>query len=321
MTPPVIALPEVDEMTITTIVDNSIDVGMAGSDVARRLPLSTRLINAGLPVAEHGLSLLIEVTRGERRGTVLFDTGVSPTGILHNLDVLQVQARDIQAIVLSHGHWDHAMGLAGLIDRLGKRGLPLVVHPDAYLERKLVLPNGTEVEIPTPLLSDFRRGNVEVIEEIGPSMLLDGMVLVTGEVPRTTDFEIGMPTQWAKRHGVWEHDPVVHDDQGLIVNLKDKGLVVITGCGHAGIINTIGHARAITGVSRVHAVIGGFHLNGKTFEPHIPATVAALEAFAPGVIVPTHCTGWRAIHAIATTMPDAFVANSVGTVIRLPAPG
>lgn len=313
----IIPLPEVDEVVITTIVDNSIDVGMAGSDLVRRLPMTTRLVQEGLPVAEHGLSLLIEVKRGERAGTVLFDTGVSPTGLLHNLDVLQVRAQDVQAIVLSHGHWDHAMGLAGLVDRLGKRRLPLVVHPDAYLERKLVLPNGTEVEIPTPLLSDYRRENLEVIEEVGPSMLLDGMVLVTGEVARTTDFEIGFPVQWAKRDGVWEHDPVVHDDQGVIINLKDKGLVVITGCGHAGIINTIRHARAITGISRVHAVIGGFHLAGRTFEPLIPATVAALEAMSPGVLVPTHCTGWRAIHAIARTMPDAFIANSVGTTIRL----
>ena len=317
MTQSIIPLPEVDEVVITTIVDNSIDVGMAGSDVVRRLPMTTRLVQEGLPVAEHGLSLLIEVKRGERDGTVLFDTGVSPTGLLHNLDVLQVRAQDVQAIVLSHGHWDHAMGLAGLVDRLGKRRLPLVVHPDAYLQRKLVLPNGTEVEIPTPLLADFRRENIEVIEEVGPSMLLDGMVLVTGEVARTTDFEIGFPVQWAKRGDVWEHDPVVHDDQGVIINLKDKGLVVITGCGHAGIINTIRHARAITGISRVYAVIGGFHLAGRMFEPLIPATVAALEAMNPGVLVPTHCTGWRAIHAIARTMPDAFIANSVGTTIRL----
>ncbi|MGH2458055.1 MAG: MBL fold metallo-hydrolase [Chloroflexota bacterium] len=317
MTQSMIQLPEVDDVVVTTIVDNSIDLGMASTDLARRLPMSTKLLQNGLPVAEHGLSLLIEVKRGDRVGTILFDTGASPTGLLHNLDVLQVHAQDVQAIVLSHGHWDHAMGLAGLVDRLGPRRLPLVIHPDAYLERKLVLPNGTEVEIPTPLLSDFRRENVEIIEEIGPSMLLDGMALVTGEVARTTDFEIGFPVQWAKRHGTWEHDPVVHDDQGLIVNLKEKGLVVITGCGHAGIINTIRHAQAITGNSRVYAVIGGFHLAGRTFEPLIPATVAALDAIAPGVLVPTHCTGWRAIHAIARAMPDAFIANSVGTVIQL----
>lgn len=317
MTQSIVPLPEVDEVVITTIVDNSIDLGMAGTDLAQRLPMSTRLIQGGLPVAEHGLSLLIEVKRGNRAGTILFDTGVSPTGLLHNLDVLQIRAKDVQAIVLSHGHWDHAMGLAGLVDRLGPRRLPLVVHPDAYLERKLVLPNGTEVEIPTPLLADFRRENVEVIEEVGPSMLLNDMALVTGEVARTTDFEIGFPLQWARRHGTWEHDPVVHDDQGLIVNLRDKGLVVITGCGHSGIVNTIRHARAITGTSRVHAVIGGFHLAGRTFEPLIPATVAALETIAPGVLVPTHCTGWRAIYAIARAMPEAFIANSVGTVIRL----
>src|SRR5260221_9808118 len=143
-----IALPELDEAKITIIIDNSIDVLMASTEVAKRMPLGPNPFERTTPRAEHGFSALINVKQGDKHGTVLFDTGVSRTGILNNLDALDIKPTDIQAIVLSHGHADHAMGLPGLIDRLGRRGLPLVLHPDAYLERKLVLPNGMEVQIP-----------------------------------------------------------------------------------------------------------------------------------------------------------------------------
>src|SRR5262249_30507397 len=149
------------------------------------------------PLAEHGFSALIRVKRGEKSGTVLFDTGVSRRGILYNLDALEVDAADIQAIVLSHGHADHALGLPGLVERLGRRNLPLVLHPEAYLERKLILPDGMEVQIPPPRRADLRREHIEIFEEVGPSILIDGMILVSGEVARNTDFEKGFRIHWA----------------------------------------------------------------------------------------------------------------------------
>src|SRR5258708_10430966 len=90
--------------------------------------------------------------------------------------------------------------------------------------------------------ADFQRENIEVIEEVGPSMLVDGMVLVSGEVHRTTDFEKGFPIHQAKRNSHWEPDPLIHDDQCAIINVRGKGLVICTGCGHSGIINIIRHA-------------------------------------------------------------------------------
>jgi 7,8-dihydropterin-6-yl-methyl-4-(beta-D-ribofuranosyl)aminobenzene 5'-phosphate synthase len=304
---------EVDEVKITTVMDNNIDVLMASTEVARRFPLGPHPFERNLPMAEHGFSVLLDVRQGEKQGMVLFDTGVSRTGILYNMDVLGFDPADIQAIVLSHGHTDHSMGLSGLIDLVGEQHLPLVLHPDAFLERKLVLPNGSEVNIPPPRKAEFQRENIEIIEEAGPSMLVDGMVLVSGEVARTTDFEKGFPLHYAKRHDVWEPDPLIMDDQCVIVNVRDKGLVVVTGCGHSGIINTIRHAQAITGIEKVYAVIGGFHLTGGLFEPIIPATVAALQKIGPRYLVPGHCTGWSAVHQIERTMPDAFIAYSVGT--------
>lgn len=312
-----ITLPEVDSVQVMLVMDNSIDLLLPASEVTQRYPLGPNPFERPIPFAEHGFSALIRVQQGDTSGTVLFDTGVSRKGILYNLDALEVDTKDIQAIILSHGHADHAMGLPGLVDRLGIRNLPLVLHPDAYLERKLVLPNGAEIGLPPPKPEDFRRECIEVIEEVGPSMLVNDMVLVSGEVARTTHFEQGFPIHYAKRHDHWEPDPLIMDDQCAIMNVRDKGLVIITGCGHAGIVNTILHAQAITGVQAVYAVIGGFHLTGRIFEPIIPATIEALEKIKPRYLMPGHCTGWTATHQIARAMPDAFIANSVGTTLML----
>lgn len=312
-----IPLLEVDEAQITIIMDNSIDVLMAGSDVARRYPLRSDLFERALPMAEHGFSALVRVKRGDKTGTVLFDTGVSKAGILHNMDALEIRPGEMRAIILSHGHADHTMGLAGLLARLGSRRLPLLLHPDAYLERKLMLPSGLEVNIPPPRRSDLQREHIEVLEEVGPSLLIDGMLLVSGEVARTTDFENGFPIHYAKRQDVWEPDPLIHDDQCAIMRLRGKGLVILTGCGHAGIINIIRNAQALTGIQTIYAVVGGFHLTGAIFEPIIPATIAALQQVGPHYLMPCHCTGWKAIHQIARTLPEAFIASSVGTTLVL----
>lgn len=319
MARPTIALPPVDEVRITTILDNTVDLLMAGTEVAKRLSLGPNPFDGTrpLPLAEHGFSALIRVRRGDDEGVVLFDTGVTRRGLLHNIDALEVNLRDVQAVVLSHGHPDHAMGLPGLVERLGARGLPLVVHPDAYLERKLVLPNGDETFLPPPKKADFEREGIQIIETVGPSMLVDGMVLISGEVARTTDFERGFAIHHAKRHGVWQPDPLIGDDQCAIVNVRNKGLAIVTGCGHAGIINVIRNAQALTGIPTVYAVMGGFHLSGRLFEPIIPATVAALQQIGPRYVTPGHCTGWVAVHQIARALPDAFIANSVGTTLVL----
>jgi 7,8-dihydropterin-6-yl-methyl-4-(beta-D-ribofuranosyl)aminobenzene 5'-phosphate synthase len=308
-------LPEVDEVSITLIVDNSVDLLLASSDIAKRFKLGSNPFDGLLPVAEHGYSALIRTKRGNSTATVLFDTGVSRKGILHNLDTLEIKINDIQAIILSHGHPDHAMGLPGLVERLGSRNLPLILHPDAYLERKLVLPDGSEVNLPAPRFKDLRRENIEIIEQPGPSMLIDNMILVSGEVSRTTSFEKGFPIHYANRSGHWIPDPLIMDDQCAILNIRNRGLVIITGCGHSGIINIIKHAQNLTGVNKIHAVVGGFHLSGKVFEPIIPDTVSALKEIAPDYVMPGHCTGWIAQHKIAREMPDAFIPNSVGTTL------
>jgi 7,8-dihydropterin-6-yl-methyl-4-(beta-D-ribofuranosyl)aminobenzene 5'-phosphate synthase len=314
MQPP-LALPPVDEVHITTVMENTFDALLASTDVAKRLRRGPNPFDRPQPIAQHGFSVLITASRNGSRGKVLVDTGVSKDGFLRNLDVLEIRPSELQAIVLSHGHADHALGMAGLLERLGAHRLPLVLHPDAYLERKLILPNGDETHIPPPKPADFRRDNIELIEEVGPSMLVEEMVLVSGEVARVTPFEKGFPIHWAKRDGKWQPDPLIHDDQCAILNLRGKGLVIVTGCGHAGIVNIILNARRLTGIEKIHAVVGGFHLTGGWFDPIIPQTIAALQEIAPDYLAPGHCTGFAAMHQIANALPDRFVFNCVGTTL------
>jgi 7,8-dihydropterin-6-yl-methyl-4-(beta-D-ribofuranosyl)aminobenzene 5'-phosphate synthase len=309
-----IPLPEVDRAEILTLLDNSLDILMAGSETARRADISG-IIGEGRSTlrAEHGFSSLVTVVRGERRAAFLFDAGLTKDALVHNMDVLEVRPADLQAIVLSHGHTDHVAGLMGLLSRTGRRRLPLVLHPDAFLRRKIALPDGREVLLPPPDRQGIEQEGVEILEERAASLLLGGLVLVTGEVARTTEFEKGFPIHFAQANGEWRPDPLIHDDQAVVVNVRDRGLVVLSGCGHAGIINVLRHAMAVTGIDRVHAVLGGFHLTGRIFEPLIAPTITALQAIGPRLIVPSHCTGWKAVHEIARVLPDAFVPNSVGT--------
>jgi 7,8-dihydropterin-6-yl-methyl-4-(beta-D-ribofuranosyl)aminobenzene 5'-phosphate synthase len=156
-----------------------------------------------------------------------------------------------------------------------------------------------------------------MITTAGPSLMADDTVLVSGEIARTADFEKGYPIHYTERDGVWENDPLIRDDQCIIVNVRGQGLVIVTGCGHAGIINTIRYAQTLTGVQRVFAVIGGFHLAGGLFEKIIPETVSQLKEINPRYIMPGHCTGWTAINQIANALPDAFIPSSVGTTLVL----
>jgi 7,8-dihydropterin-6-yl-methyl-4-(beta-D-ribofuranosyl)aminobenzene 5'-phosphate synthase len=314
---PLLTLPAVDGVEITTIMDNSFDVLMGSTTVARRFPMRQDYFVSPQLRAEHGSSTLITVINQGKRETMLFDIGVSPDGALHNLDILGIHLDEIQAIVLSHGHTDHTGGMDGFLDRLGKRRMPILLHPDAFLKRRLVMNDDKVVDLPPPSLHDLEREGIELLVERGPSFLVNGTVLVTGQVERTTDFEKGVKNQLAEIDGQWQPDPWIYDDQAMIINVRHKGLVVITGCGHAGVVNILRQARALTGIEQIFAVLGGFHLSGPAFEPIIPQTIAALQEFNPAVLVPAHCTGWRATHSIARAMPEAFIPNSVGTTYML----
>ena len=321
-----IRLEPVDSVTVTTIIDNGADLLAAAAGKAREATyggprLASPLMEGGEVfdglVAEHGYSALVEIHRGERTSSVLYDAGLSPFGVRDNMRRLQIEPRDIQAAVMSHGHFDHTTGLEGVIADLGRSGIPMVLHPDFWNRRRIRLEGTETMEIPTPSRSYIEGMGVHVIEEREPSFLFDSGLLVTGEVERTTGFEQGMDNQEAFRDGAWVDDGAVLDDQAAVINVAGKGLVVLTGCGHAGVVNILHHARRLTGIDRVHAVIGGFHLTGKSFEPIIDRTVEAVAALEPELLVPANCTCWKAALAFARRLPDAVVPNAVGASFRI----
>lgn len=322
-----ITLEPVDELLVTTLVDNVYDALLPGDEHTRRPSFSAGTAVApqfeggrtavGL-IAEHGFGALVTVRRAGTTTSLLFDTGLSPDAMVTNADRVGVDLSAVQGVVLSHGHFDHAGGLAGLGRRLGGRRMPMVVHPHAWTRRRQAVPGRVPEELPTLSPRALEHEGFALVERREPSLLVDGCVLITGEVDRTTEFERGMPPAHEAWSGeAWAHDPLVIDDQALVVHVRDRGLVVLTGCGHAGAVNIVRHARRLTGVERLHGLIGGLHLGGPAFEPVIGPTVAALSELEPALVVPGHCTGWRAQHALAAALPDAWVQSSSGTTFRL----
>jgi 7,8-dihydropterin-6-yl-methyl-4-(beta-D-ribofuranosyl)aminobenzene 5'-phosphate synthase len=322
----------VDGVEITVLMDNATDPLLVDQEAVARinwpkalaggLPTSSARVSpdSGVPdalIAEPGFSALVRIERDGRQRTLLFDTGVSPSGMVENMRRLGIAPAEVEVIVLSHGHWDHVTGMEGLVRELGRTQLPVMIHPEFWNRRRVRFPGLEPAELPATSRSALEEMGFTIVEERQPSFLLDGAVLITGEVDRTTEFETGFQGHEALRDGEWRADPLILDDQALIVSLGDRGLVILSGCGHAGIVNTVRFARKLTGNDAVAAIIGGFHLSGPMFERIIEPTVDALAELSPSLLVPAHCTGWRAVHRLATRFPDAFVMSTVGTTISL----
>jgi 7,8-dihydropterin-6-yl-methyl-4-(beta-D-ribofuranosyl)aminobenzene 5'-phosphate synthase len=311
--PDPIRLHPVDSLDVTIVVDNAIDILLSSDKMTKRAPLVWDWSEKPQLIAEHGYSILLTFQRNGEARSVLYDAGLSQETAIHNLDVLGMDLKDVETMVLSHGHADHHGGLEGMLRRIGRKRLPFIVHPDAWKDRKIVFPTGTEIHMPPPKRKLLEDEDVEILEERGPSLILDGTVLVSGQVERVTSFEKGFPFHQASRDGKWESDPWIWDDQGIICNVKGKGLVVVSSCSHSGVVNILRNAERITGVDKIHAFIGGLHLSGGIFDKIISETIDGLKKIKPDVIVPGHCTGWNAAHQISRVLPEAYVQTSVGT--------
>jgi 7,8-dihydropterin-6-yl-methyl-4-(beta-D-ribofuranosyl)aminobenzene 5'-phosphate synthase len=327
-----IELEPADRIQLTILIDNVTDPLLAPQDGVTRMTWGKAMSGAlprlaaqaspeqGVPdalIAEPGFSALVRISKHGRERTLLFDAGVSPRGMVENMRRLGISPGEIEVIVLSHGHWDHVTGMEGLVDALGRRNLPVMIHPEFWNRRRVRFPGLEPAELPSTSRGAIEGMGFAIVEERQPSFVLDHAALITGEVDRETEFETGMKGHEALRRGRWTRDPLILDDQALVVRLRDQGLVVMTGCGHAGVVNTVRYAQKLTGEHRLAAIIGGFHLSGPAYEPVIGPTVAALETLAPSLLVPAHCTGWKAVHRLARQFPDAFVQCAVGTTIEL----
>jgi 7,8-dihydropterin-6-yl-methyl-4-(beta-D-ribofuranosyl)aminobenzene 5'-phosphate synthase len=312
------SLRQADRVEVLTLMDNYVDLLLGDTGVVRRAAHSGGgQIFRDTLIGEHGLSLLVTVCEGSRRHTVLFDTGYSTVGVPHNIEHLGLDLKGIEAIVLSHGHMDHLGSLNVLLEKMPKP-MPVLVHPYAFTSPRYVTrKDGGKDRFPRMLdRGEIEKRGGQLEEADGPTLICEQMIMISGEVERTTSFEKGMPHAVVEKDGKLEKDPIL-DDQALFVHLKGKGLVVIGGCSHAGIVNTVLYGRKLTGSQTVHAVLGGFHLSGPLFEPIIGDTIDALKAMEPKVMVPMHCTGWKAIQVFSEAFPSAFVLNSVGSKYSL----
>jgi 7,8-dihydropterin-6-yl-methyl-4-(beta-D-ribofuranosyl)aminobenzene 5'-phosphate synthase len=315
-----------DGVRITILVENWIDILIPDSDQISRRGLVFHFDpKEETLLAENGFSLFIETFTKDKRQCVLFDSGLTAEVVRHNFRALHLDPHSIDHIVISHGHLDHHGGLEGLLPDIG-HPVPVLVHPDAFLPRYVVFPTEVAPFYNRSFDEDkLKAAGARFVLARAPVVLAPG-VWSTGEIPRDTDFEgpgtEGKPITYGPGiyqlvDGRYQYDEV-WDEVGLAVNVAGEGLVVITGCGHAGVINTVRQAQRITGVDELALVMGGFHLGFPgTPEEKIDKTVDALRTLEAKKIAPMHCSGFKCMADVARTLPDAFFQYAVGTSITI----
>jgi len=297
--------------------------------------------------AHHGLALLATAYIGSEKRTLLFDAGPHGETFLRNAKILGVDLSEVEAVVLSHGHWDHAGGLVSAIEEISKgqwdvgrgregdagrgrhgdaemgrgeevlprlKAVECYVHPGMFAERALQKPDGEVIRFEqVPNVDALAIAGASVINTEEPQFIADGAFYLSGEIPRRTAYETGLPGHVRRSSDGqgWEPDPLILDERFISVHVKDKGQVVFSACSHAGLVNVLMHAQSMFPEVGLYGVFGGLHLSGVT-EKIIPQTVADLRQFDLQLIAPGHCTGWRALSVMSTAFGDELVPLAVG---------
>ena len=316
---------EVDALEVLVLVDNVTD--SLSSNPPNVLPEWSVLLTGGklrvlagssICCAHHGLSVLITASVAGTRRTLLFDAGPAAATFERNCDILGVDFASVEAVVLSHGHWDHAGGLLAAVKSIARaRGngtFECYLHPGMFRQRATRRPDGqlyVNELVPDP--GQIEKAGAKVVNTREPQTVADGAFYVSGEIPRVTSYEAGVPNHLSRSAdgSSWEPDPLIMDERFVSVNVKGKGQFVFSACSHAGLINVLTHARSVFPRVPLYAAMGGLHLSGIN-ERVIPQTVADLKTFGLKLLAPGHCTGWRALSQMAREFGDELVPSAVG---------
>ena len=329
------APPTVDRLVMTNVVDNIYDVfaksGKLDTITVDRVRSS---IGVASPAAEHGLAYHLESTRGSERREILLDFSLTERVLFNNYTVLKLDPSRADALVISHGHGDHYGGLpdwARVYQGKFKPGITLYAGgEDTFCHRMVTMPTGESVDQGRLDQAGLEARGVKVVLAKQPATVA-GHAFTTGQIPRLTDFErppaaarlvagamdsACSPVHFgATRVETKPGDMVADTFQGehaTVYHVKDRGLVVITSCGHAGVINSVRQAQKVSGIDKVHAIVGGFHLAPAPDEI-VMKTVEAFKTINPDYVIPSHCTGLNTIMAVHRAMPQKLVMPSTGT--------
>jgi len=321
---------EIDSLDVHVLVDNATDsLSTVPHDVIHEwghLKMKGGFVLSGdaLCCAAFGLSLLITARMGDITRVLLFDAGPEANTFARNCDRLDIDLGSVDAVVLSHGHWDHAGGLTEAVGRIfdanGGRPIECHVNPGMFVTRAMQAPEGDYLpfkDIPDP--ETLTAAGASVISRPEARSLLGDFFYLSGEIPRVTSFELGIPSHRKRSpDGItWEPDPLILDERYVAVRVKGKGMILFTACSHAGVINILRDARERFEGVPLFGLMGGFHLSGKGPEAAISQTVEELKSFGLRRVMPGHCTGWRAISAFSSALEsDILVPLAVGRKFR-----
>jgi 7,8-dihydropterin-6-yl-methyl-4-(beta-D-ribofuranosyl)aminobenzene 5'-phosphate synthase len=334
-------IPTVDRLVLTNLVDNIYDIfakgGKLGNVTVTRNTLPFPYGSDVALLSEHGLAYHLESFRGAEAKQILLDFALTPHTLANNCQGLKVEPANADALIISHGHVDHYGGLLDLAKSLqgrGKAGLTLYAGGrDTFCHRWVAQPDGKNL--------DYGELKQDALEALGLNVALAeepttvaGHAMTSGHIPRITAFEMSPPAARLEAGASGSGcDATFHFPPGTVkveakpgdlvkdifwgehataYNVKDRGLVVISSCGHAGIINSVRQLQKSTGVEKVHAVVGGWHLAPYP-DDIIDKTVAALKEIDPDYLIPMHCTGFRTMMAVQREMPQKLIMPSTGT--------